>query len=77
VFGGIVDRKTVSELWSFDMTSRKWKEVVVSIRNDVPLAVSGHTATLVSNKMVIIFGHGTKEGYTQKVQVFDLGEDIL
>lgn len=44
------------------------------VQSDDPVAVAGHTATLVGNKMVVIFGYGPKEGYTQRVQVLDLGE---
>ncbi|XP_031550014.1 attractin-like protein 1 [Actinia tenebrosa] len=72
VFGGIVDKKTVSELWMFDIRTRQWTQVSVSAESDNLIAVSGHTATLVDNKMVVIFGYGPKEGYTQRVQVFDL-----
>ena len=44
---------------------------------DTPLAVAGHTATLVNSKMIVLFGYGPLRGYTDKVQEYNLGKSIL
>ncbi|KXJ23470.1 attractin-like protein 1 [Exaiptasia diaphana] len=72
IYGGTINGKVINQLWSFDTISRQWTLLLPDRGSDDPIAVSGHTATLVDNKMFVIFGYGPQEGYTQKVQEFDL-----
>ncbi|XP_048585207.1 attractin-like protein 1 [Nematostella vectensis] len=71
VFGGRVEGSEVNELWIFDTHLMSWQEVSPKGGN-TPLAVSGHSATVVGGKMVVLFGYGPEEGFTQKVQEYDL-----
>ena len=73
VFGGRVSENVVNELWSFDIETRQWTLISLPRDSDEPIAVAGHTATLVGSKMIVLFGYGTTKGFTNKVQEFDLG----
>lgn len=75
VFGGRIEKKATNELWTFDTGTLYWH--LLPSRGDSPLAVAGHTATLVNSKMVILFGYGPERGYTDKVQEYDLGNNYL
>ena len=71
MFGGRINKKATNELWSFDTQTLVWQSLIGP--GDVPLAVAGHTATVARSKMIVLFGYGPEEGYTNKVQEYDIG----
>lgn len=87
LYGGIFRNHTVtSELWVFDTIANSWDLQVYNYKNYnhhnkpcknsdycPPIAVMGHTATLVDNKMIVIFGHNPNYGYVNTVQELNLG----
>ena len=75
IFGGKFNQKASSELWSFDTRTLRWS--LLPSQGSAPLSVSGHTATLVGSKMIILFGYGPQRGYTDKVQEYNLGKIIF
>lgn len=86
VYGGIFRNNSVTnELWVFDTISNMWDLQLQPIKNYshkscrspefcAPIAVMGHTATVVDNKMIVIFGHNPNYGYLNTVQEFNLGK---
>ena len=52
--------------------TRKWT-LIAPLGGAQPLPVTGHTATLVDGKMIVLFGYGNDHGFHSKVQEFDLG----
>lgn len=73
MFGGRIEKKATSELWSFDTWTLHWR--LLPNQGDPPLSVAGHTATMVDSKMIVLFGYGPERGYTDKVQEYDLGNN--
>lgn len=78
VYGGILPNGTItSELWAFNIIDAAWNIVIGhSISNSdfcCPIASVGHTATLVNNGMIIIFGYNPVYGYLNHVQHYNLG----
>ncbi|XP_053204126.1 attractin-like protein 1 [Panonychus citri] len=79
MFGGIVkNTKVVNELWRYD--GKHW----TALRSDdnrgclsglnglcAPLTVMGHTANVIGDRMIIIFGHNPIYGYLNTVQEYD------
>lgn len=84
MFGGLnPDGVILNELWNFSTVNQQWtlmptKPDVASnclVKLCAPLAVAGHTATLVGNRMYVIFGYNPRFGYLNTVQEFRF--DIL
>ena len=79
MYGGVMRSGNVShELWSFNLSTRAWgKETVTKGRclGELcgELRCAGHTATLVENRMMIIFGHSPKYGFLDTVQEYHFG----
>ena len=79
MYGGVMRSGHVSkELWSFNMSTQVWgKETVTKGRclGELcgELRCAGHTATLVENRMMIIFGHSPKYGFLDTVQEYHFG----
>ena len=69
MFGGICQGIASSETWMFDTLSRNWSQLDVST-----VGVVGHTATVVGNEMIVLFGYNPGQGYVNKTQVFNLGK---
>jgi hypothetical protein len=62
------------ELWSFNLDTLSWEmETVNRGRCHSELCgeihCAGHTATVVQNRMIVIFGHSPKLGFLDTVQV--------
>lgn len=85
LFGGLLRNGSISaELWEVDLeeqmtTPAKWRPVTGtrSLSNSdfcCPIAVVGHTATLVSNVMIVIFGYNPNYGFLHHVQYYYLGK---
>ncbi|XP_076364577.1 attractin-like protein 1 isoform X2 [Tachypleus tridentatus] len=68
----------LNDFWSFDPVHQVWKEIT-KYKEDPnctghlcsPLAVVGHTATLVNDLMVVIFGYNFVLGYLNSVQEYN------
>lgn len=82
LFGGLLRNGTISsELWEVDLEMesgrRGWRPVFSrSLTNSdfcCPIAAVGHTATLVSNVMIVIFGYNPNYGFLHHVQYYYLG----
>lgn len=57
VFGGVTATGARSaELWRFDLGSQAWTNLTPDTTGDVPLAISGHSGTLVGTDSMLIFG---------------------
>ena len=56
VFGGITAQGRSNELWRFDFGPRRWENLTPQMTGDVPLALSGHTATIVNGDTMLVFG---------------------
>ena len=66
--GGVVTNET----WTFNTTLRQWTLLKNPV--DKPVGVTGHTATIVGNEMIVLFGYSPDKGLTNLIQVFGLGE---
>ncbi|XP_028390886.1 attractin-like isoform X2 [Dendronephthya gigantea] len=75
VFGGerIKDARILNTLAVFDTNSSQWSypDLLNSSQSIHPIAVTGHTATLVEDKMIVIFGL-TKTGLFPGIQEYDI-----
>ena len=79
IFGGeLVSSGVVSnELWAFNLTSFEWQVLLPSNRTTsssyLPLAVRHHTAHVVGDRMLIIWGFAGNRGsvLTRLVQQYD------
>ncbi|XP_070539699.1 attractin-like protein 1 isoform X2 [Ptychodera flava] len=73
MYGGTVTEyspsRIVSELWFFNITTESWEESKDNA--GVRVAVDGHTAHLVDEKMIVLFGYSPMYGYSNIVQEFD------
>ena len=76
VFGGSINSRPTDELWKYDAEISEWTFLIPRETNDSsPLInVTGHTATLVENKMIVIFGLSLQFGFVDAVQEYNLGE---
>ncbi|XP_074640642.1 attractin-like protein 1 [Tubulanus polymorphus] len=72
MYGGNINGDITNELWRFDLVSNTWMKLNSSSGNDLPIAVAGHTAHLIGNAMIVIFGHSHIYGYTNLVQEFNI-----
>ncbi|KAJ7392447.1 hypothetical protein OS493_012111 [Desmophyllum pertusum] len=71
LFGGTCKKGVVSnETWTFNITSRQWTMLINPFKQ--PVGVTGHTATVVGNEMIVLFGYSPTEGVTNLIQVFEL-----
>lgn len=61
----------------FDTLSRNWSQLDVSTNAEKPMGVVGHTATVVGNEMIVLFGYNPGQGYVNKTRVLDLGKYIV
>lgn len=87
LFGGMIKNGTITrELWAYDIMSQRWQQWLEG--DDYffspcltefcsPLAVMGHTATLVDNQMIVIFGYNPIYGYLNVVQEFNFGNQLV
>ena len=73
LFGGICKKGVVSnEIWTFNITLTEWTLLKNPV--DEPVGVTGHTATVVGNDMIVLFGYNPDRGVTNLIQVFGLGK---
>lgn len=58
VFGGITTLPdgATNELWRFDLATQRWTDLTSQTTGDVPLPLWGHTASVVGNSMIVMFG---------------------
>ena len=78
MYGGTMRSGHVSrELWALDLNTFIWERVETSqgqcMASDSaklcgPINSMGHTAHVVTNRMIVIFGHSPKYGYLDTVQ---------
>ncbi|XP_071947686.1 attractin-like isoform X2 [Antedon mediterranea] len=68
MFGGDVNGETMNELWAFDTFNGRWE---ANLTTPEALAVEGHTAHVVDDKMLVFFGFNPSYGYTNIVQEYD------
>merc|ERR1712209_197620 len=78
MYGGTMRSGHVSrELWALDLKNFIWERVETSqgqcMASEVaklcgPINSMGHTAHVVTNRMIVIFGHSPKYGYLDTVQ---------
>lgn len=78
MFGGILKNGSITnQIWEFDIFQEAWQIIVGTSQHPdefcCPIASAGHTATLVGNTMIIIFGYNPTYGYLNDVQHFNLG----
>ena len=78
VYGGMLRNGTITQqLWEFDLLNEDWVQISGrSLTNSdfcCPIATVGHTATLVNNVMIVIFGYNPTYGFLSHVQHFNLG----
>lgn len=79
MYGGLLDNGTIAnDLWSYDIEQDKWKLIEIQFKQDqcpsyyycAPLAATGHTATVINDRMFVIFGYNPKYGYLNTVQEY-------
>lgn len=79
LYGGILrNGHIVSELWTYNINNNVWhlQSETKSLTNSefcCPIASMGHTATLINNIMIIIFGYNPTYGYLNHVQNYNIG----
>eukprot|EP00112_Aurelia_sp_Birch-Aquarium-sp1_P019547 Seg485.7_Seg485.4 transcript_id=Seg485.7_Seg485.4/GoldUCD/mRNA.D3Y31 product="putative protein tag-53" protein_id=Seg485.7_Seg485.4/GoldUCD/D3Y31 len=71
IFGGVVDGEISNEIWEFDILTKTWKRQDNG-SGDKPIAVTGHAAVAVANKMYVFMGYGPEKSYCNYVQQFDM-----
>jgi len=79
MYGGVMRSGHVSkELWSFNIETKEWTReapktgrCLGSLCGEIHSA--GHTATVVQNRMIVIFGHSPQYGYLDTVQEYHFG----
>ena len=82
MYGGTMrSGHTSRELWSLDLNTLTWERVETNQGRCMiagqsgqaklcgPVHSMGHTANVISNRMIVIFGHSPKYGYLSTVQV--------
>nr|XP_027202331.1 attractin-like protein 1 [Dermatophagoides pteronyssinus] len=78
LYGGILrNGHIVSELWTYNINNNVWhlQSETKSLTNSefcCPIASMGHTATLINNIMIIIFGYNPTYGYLNHVQNYNI-----
>ena len=81
MYGGTMrSGHTSKELWALDMNTKLWERVETVKGRCMwssfgpslcgPIHSMGHTATVQSNRMIVIFGHSPKYGYLNTVQEY-------
>ena len=83
MYGGTMGSgHTSHELWALDLDMVTWSRVDVDSGQCLsngdrklcgPLHSMGHTANVISNRMIVIFGHSPKYGYLNTVQMYHFG----
>ena len=83
MYGGTMWSGHISkELWALDLDQLFWERVETEVgqcRNNKlcgPIHSMGHTANVISNRMICIFGHSQKYGYLDTVQEYHFGESL-
>ena len=74
LFGGICRGFVSNETWIFNISSSLWMLLDISNLVVKPVGVTGHTATVVGDEMVALFGYNPDHGFMNRVQVFDLSK---
>jgi len=78
MYGGVVDGVVSSELWQYNTTMNKWKQLSMITKGISPFAVAGHTSHCVNlagtSVLFVIFGHNPVLGYVNSVQRYDIGK---
>ena len=75
IFGGEgKDQKIQDRVVEFNTSSSKWRQRFGF--NPSPIGVTGHTATIVGDKMIVIFGLN-ENGLFPGVQEYDIGKILL
>ena len=69
LFGGVNKGKIKADLWTFNVAAGNWTQLVPSPRD-----LSGHTAHVVNNKMVVIFGYSSLYSYSNKILEYNFGK---
>lgn len=83
MYGGLTANGTVSsELWIFNTYTLTWfhdrksvngkNHAICSLEYCGPIGVVGHTATLVDDRIIFIFGHSALYGYVNIVQEYNI-----
>ena len=79
VYGGSINNRPTNEFWSFNFTSGQWNFIIpvgdVNVSEPL-LNITHHTATVVNNLMVVIFGMSHEYGYISTVQEYDFETNI-
>ncbi len=80
MYGGTMKSGHVSkELWALDLVGYQWERVETSqgicmssesAQLCGPINSMGHTANVITNRMIVIFGHSPKYGYLDTVQQY-------
>lgn len=80
MYGGVIGKAVTNELYLFNTTSLIWTHLdltSVYVAEDypwnLPVVVTGHTAHVVDDTMVVIFGHSPTYGYMHNVQEYSFG----
>ncbi|GMR61425.1 hypothetical protein PMAYCL1PPCAC_31620, partial [Pristionchus mayeri] len=74
LFGGMIGRqRTSAELWSLDVTTLVWAKENDDNKDIIsgPLAVYGHSAHVIDNKMYVFFGFNPIIRFVTRVQIYD------
>lgn len=82
MYGGTMrSGHTSRELWALDLNTLTWERVETNQGRCLisgstgqaklcgPVHSMGHTANVIANRMIVIFGHSPKYGYLSTVQV--------
>ncbi|XP_071746862.1 LOW QUALITY PROTEIN: attractin-like protein 1 [Lepeophtheirus salmonis] len=80
MYGGTMRSGHISkEIWSFHLQTYRWERISTTkgpcMNSGInalcgPLHITGHTATVIENRMIVIFGHSPTYGYLDIVQEY-------
>ncbi|CAL1533125.1 unnamed protein product [Lymnaea stagnalis] len=66
VYGGTQGNEIVQDFWQYNITNNTW-----TVLKPGPKNVTGHTAHVIKDSMIIIFGYSADYGYLNEISQFD------
>ena len=69
VYGGVRATETLNDVWSFNTSSFTWTELAPG-----PTPLSGHTAHVYRDSMLVFFGYSSILGYSSLVLEYNFSK---
>ncbi|XP_012937027.2 attractin [Aplysia californica] len=66
IYGGVSNTRVLKDFWKYDIVGKSWSEFSPGPRN-----ISGHTAHVYEDTMIVFFGYSSDFGYSSKVMEYN------